>query len=86
MCPSVFPVSAVAITYVTLALIVKKIIQVEINTILALSDYILVSLVFPCGRNKHEDLGKENGKGQGICFGNGLCQLMLVIWFHVSSS
>lgn len=28
-------------------------IQVEINTILFLSDYILVSLVFACGRNKH---------------------------------
>lgn len=32
-------------------------IQVEINIILVLSDYILVSLVFACGRNKHLEWG-----------------------------
>lgn len=42
-------------------------IQVEINIILLLSDYILVGLVFPCGSNKHLAWGfgerdREKGK------------------------
>lgn len=55
------------ISYKAMALLVKKKIQVEINIILLLSDYILVCLVFPCDRNKHlvwgfGERGREKGK------------------------
>lgn len=67
MCPAVFLASAVTISYGAMDLLVKKMIQVEINTILLLSDYILVCLVFPCGRSKHlawgfGERGREKGK------------------------
>lgn len=67
MRPAVFVVSAVAISYGAIALLVKKMFQVEINIILLLSDYISVCLVFPCVRNKHlawgfGERGREKGK------------------------
>lgn len=67
MCPAVFLVSAEAISYGAMVLLVKKMVQVEINIILLLSDYIFVCLVFPCDRNKHlawgfGGRGREKGK------------------------
>lgn len=79
LCPSVFLASAAAISSGVMALLVKKMIQVEINIFL-LSDYILFCLV--AGEAFGLKIwGKSRGKGQDTSFGNGLClcQLKLIV-------
>lgn len=71
MCPAVLLTSTAAISYGAMALLVKKMNQVEIKLTLLLLDYIAVCYAFPFVSEtsiQHEDLGKETGKWQWSLF------------------